>query len=105
MLAGASVYGEYGALAGWGCEGELGGGKAGPAYGGYLLSIPGGIDVLFNTGLNPLVIGMNADSGWVGTAAYVAGPEEENGRRPALPGTDGDGSVGRVKGNTDADQR
>lgn len=61
--------------------------------------------LIFKTGLNP-AIGMYGE----GTCVCVGtecdgGPDEENGRRIMPPGTVGEGSIGRVRGNTEADHR
>lgn len=59
-----------------------------------------------SAGLNPPGIGMYAGGAYecVGTECG-GGPDEENGRRLDTPGTGGEGSIGRVSGNTEADQR
>jgi hypothetical protein len=59
------------------------------------------IVLTLSAGLNPPAMGKYAGGGWVGTE-WVC-PDEENGRR-LTPGM-GDGSIGRVRGNTEADQR
>lgn len=102
LLLGDSVYGRkpVGTPGGWCCGGEVGGGKAGTPYGENRRSMP--VIVLpVRAGLNPPAIGRYAGGGWVGTA--WVDPDEENGRR-LTPGI-GEGSIGRVRGNTEADQR
>lgn len=61
---------------------------------------------ILSAGLNPPGISMYAGGayGCVGTECED-GPDEENGRRLETPGTGGEGSIGRVSGNTEADQR
>lgn len=65
-----------------------------------------GIVLTLRAGLNPPVIGMYAGGACecVGTE-YEGGPDEENGRRLETPGIVGEGSIGRVRGNTEADHR
>lgn len=50
------------------------------------------------------MIGTNAGGGCAG-GAYEGGPDDENGLLLAVPGATGEGSIGRVSGNTDADHR
>ena len=68
--------------------------------------MPPGMVLALSAGLNPLVIGMYAGGacGCVGTECGDS-PDEENGRRPPTPGMVGEGSMGRVRGNTEADHR
>lgn len=103
---GVSVYGKKGLPAGgsWCWGGEVGGGNDGTPYVGNRRSMPPGIVLVFRAGLNPLAIGIYVGiCGCVGTE-YDGGPDEENGRRFTTPGTV-EGSIGRVRGNTEADHR
>jgi hypothetical protein len=68
--------------------------------------MPPGMVLTLSAGLNPPVIGIYAGGacGCVGTECGDS-PDEENGRRLPVPGIVGEWSIGRVRGNTEADQR
>lgn len=68
--------------------------------------MPPDMVLTLRAGLKPPVIGIYADDtyGCVGTECD-GGPDEENGRRLTPPDMVGEGSIGRVKGKTEADHR